>query len=153
MAQETAQFAAMAIRDYCEFGWVVVKPDLKDLVVDHINKEFKEEVDIREYPSGEYVSISRRVNLSENAVIACIDCGKKPEEIKYIVNNAKADKVTPDEWIKENEGTFNRENNKFYCDPCYIAAGTPLGKAGAEQPASPKPRNIQRLLDDVKKKL
>lgn len=56
----------------------------------------------------------------------CIGCKKKAEEIKSVRFFANEYGMTPDEFIREHEGTYNRfKENKFYCETCYIKAGMP----------------------------
>ena len=63
-------------------------------------------------------------------ICKCKGCGKKPEEIPEYVELAK-DYDYPSAMIAviEEEGTYNPRTKAFYCTPCYIKAGMPLGKA------------------------
>lgn len=61
--------------------------------------------------------------------IKCKGCGKQPSEIPSVSYFAECENMTPDEFIKKLEGTYNPKTNLFYCDECYIRLGTPLGKA------------------------
>ena len=61
-------------------------------------------------------------------IIHCGVCQKMPNEIRDVVLNAAADGVTPELYAKQ-DGTYNSATGKFYCTPCYIAIGMPLGKA------------------------
>jgi hypothetical protein len=38
--------------------------------------------------------------------------------------------MTPDDFVREEEGTFNRSNGHFLCTDCYIAAGMPSSPEG-----------------------
>lgn len=62
-------------------------------------------------------------------MINCISCGKKPSEISEYISAAKSENTSPEKYVLENEGTFNRRTGKFYCTSCYIKAGMPLGVA------------------------
>jgi len=65
-----------------------------------------------------------------NAVeISCLRCGQVPADIEEYVLAAKAEGVTPEVFVIENEGTFNASTGKFWCTECYIALGMPLGAA------------------------
>ena len=57
----------------------------------------------------------------------CIGCGKRPDEIEEYVE-AAADygrKITPDAYVRREEGTYNPENGHFACTTCYCAMGMP----------------------------
>ena len=59
--------------------------------------------------------------------VKCIGCKRKPEEISEYVYIAKAYGITPLEFVKRFEGTFDKfKPNKFYCTDCYIRAGMPV---------------------------
>lgn len=62
-------------------------------------------------------------------ICQCKKCGKKPSEIDEYVYEAKNERISPEQYVKENEGTYNPENNMFYCTECYIQLGMPLGTA------------------------
>ena len=67
--------------------------------------------------------------MSEMKLI-CTGCNKTPGEIEEYIDAAKDSKMTPDEYVLEEEGTLNKENGHFLCTLCYIEAGmpeTPLG--------------------------
>lgn len=59
----------------------------------------------------------------------CVGCGKRPGEIEEYIQCAEDEDMTPEEYVREEEGTFNRHNGHFYCTDCYIKAGEPLGEA------------------------
>lgn len=61
--------------------------------------------------------------------IVCKGCGKEPHEIESVRYFADGEGVTPEEFVIDNEGTYNEKTGLFYCDDCYIAEGMPLGKA------------------------
>ena len=60
----------------------------------------------------------------------CIGCGKHPDELKEYVEIAKEEGTTPDEFVRKEEGTYNRENGHFLCTPCYAKAGMPSSPRG-----------------------
>jgi hypothetical protein len=39
-----------------------------------------------------------------------------------------------EEYVRQNEGTYNPENGHFLCDACYIRAGTPSSPTGWKCP-------------------
>lgn len=61
--------------------------------------------------------------------VTCKECGRKPEDIKEYVTEAKENNCTPTDYVQHQEGTYNWHTGKFYCTDCYIKVGMPLGKA------------------------
>ena len=59
----------------------------------------------------------------------CIGCHKEPNEIPEYVSMAKIERLTPGEYVREQEGTYNPNNGHFWCTECYIREGMPLGVA------------------------
>lgn len=64
----------------------------------------------------------------------CIGCNKAPAEIGEYVELAEADGITPDEFVRSEEGTYNPENGHFACTSCYIAMGEPSSPRGWRAP-------------------
>lgn len=61
--------------------------------------------------------------------IKCKCCGKTPNELSEYTSIAKEENMTPDEYVAQEEGTYNRSTGLFYCTPCYVKVGMPLGTA------------------------
>ena len=61
--------------------------------------------------------------------IKCAICGLKPSEILEYSSEAKLLGISPDDYVIEEEGTYNPKNGHFYCTSCYIKIGMPLGVA------------------------
>lgn len=59
----------------------------------------------------------------------CKICGKEPNELQEYISAAYEEKITPEEYVRREEGTFNKETEQFYCTACYINIGMPLGTA------------------------
>lgn len=59
----------------------------------------------------------------------CKVCGKQPHEIEEYVYYAKENEMTPEEFVWQQEGTYNPETQLFYCTECYFRVGMPLGTA------------------------
>jgi hypothetical protein len=59
----------------------------------------------------------------------CKICKKIPSEIEEYVEAAKEENMTPDDYVREEEGTFNAETGQFYCTNCYVNIWMPLGTA------------------------
>lgn len=65
--------------------------------------------------------------IEKAALPRCMGCRKTPEEISEYQKMATVYKTTATEYMKANEGTYNRfRKNKFYCTICYIKAGMPV---------------------------
>lgn len=61
--------------------------------------------------------------------LKCVGCGKSPEQLSEYIEMAEVEETTPEEFVRSDEGTYNRENGHFWCTKCYIIAGQPLGVA------------------------
>lgn len=61
--------------------------------------------------------------------LICKRCGKEPHLIEEYVSAAEELGVTPEEYVINEEGTYNKRSKKFYCTSCYIKAGMPQGWA------------------------
>lgn len=59
----------------------------------------------------------------------CKCCGKKPSEIREYVIYSADEEITPEEFVEQNEGTYNSKTGLFYCTDCYIKLGMPSGIA------------------------
>lgn len=55
----------------------------------------------------------------------CIGCNKRPEDIEEYVEAAGEYRITPSEYVRREEGTYNSENGHFTCTDCYVAIGMP----------------------------
>lgn len=60
----------------------------------------------------------------------CTGCRKRPDQITEYILFAKEAGLTPDEYVQQEEGTFNRENGHFLCTDCYLKAGAPSSPRG-----------------------
>ena len=60
----------------------------------------------------------------------CTGCNKRPAELAEYVEMGKLEDMTPDDFVRSEEGTFNRENGHFLCTPCYVRAGMPSSPTG-----------------------
>lgn len=66
----------------------------------------------------------------------CTGCNKNPDQIQEYVDGAKemseqeSIELTPDEFVREEEGTYNKTNGHFLCTDCYIEAGMPSSPKG-----------------------
>lgn len=66
--------------------------------------------------------------------ITCIGCGKQPHELPEYIEHAEIEGVTPEEFVRVEEGTFNPDTGHFCCTPCYIDKGMPTSPTGWKAP-------------------
>lgn len=59
----------------------------------------------------------------------CLSCGHTPDEIAEYVQAAADENVSPEDYVRTEEGTFNAAIQRFWCTACYIKIGMPLGVA------------------------
>lgn len=64
----------------------------------------------------------------------CIGCHKPPSEIAEYIEAAESEDMTPEEYVKSEEGTYNRSNGHFACTDCYFAMGMPSSPTGWKAP-------------------
>lgn len=60
----------------------------------------------------------------------CSGCGKRPAEIEEYVEAAADAGMTPDVYVRREEGTYNHANGHFLCTICYVNAGMPSSPRG-----------------------
>lgn len=58
-------------------------------------------------------------------IAICTGCNKSADELEEYIEGAKECECTVEEFIRENEGTYNPANGHFLCTDCYIKAGMP----------------------------
>lgn len=67
--------------------------------------------------------------MKEQFTPRCIECNRYPDQIEeYAYHNTQSG-LEPDDYVKQEEGTYNRSNGHFWCTECYIKIGMPLGIA------------------------
>lgn len=59
----------------------------------------------------------------------CCGCHRHPHEIDEYIEMAQLYGITPEEYVRLEEGTYNPDNGHFWCSLCYIQVGMPLGRA------------------------
>ncbi len=62
----------------------------------------------------------------------CKICKKEPKDIEEYVKRANLEGISPEEFVREEEGTFNDTSELFYCTKCYVKIGMPKGTAQGE---------------------
>lgn len=60
----------------------------------------------------------------------CVGCNKHPDEIEEYTDPEVIGDDTPDDYVRAEEGTYNRENGHFLCTDCYVQAGMPSSPRG-----------------------
>jgi hypothetical protein len=60
----------------------------------------------------------------------CVGCNKTPDQLPCYAPYAAGARMTPDEYVRREEGTYNPENGHFLCDDCYHDAGMPSSQRG-----------------------
>lgn len=60
----------------------------------------------------------------------CIGCNKHPDELWEYSQEATESDLNPVAYVRQEEGTYNRENGHFLCTQCYVQAGMPTAMGG-----------------------
>lgn len=60
----------------------------------------------------------------------CFVCGKKPEDLEDYAECAAEAEMTVEDYVTEEEGTYNPETGNFACNDCYIKIGMPSSPHG-----------------------
>lgn len=55
----------------------------------------------------------------------CTGCNKTADELQEYIEAAEENEMTVEQYVREEEGTYNPANGHFLCTDCYIAAGMP----------------------------
>lgn len=70
----------------------------------------------------------------------CCRCEKTPGELAEYVEASQPENygraISPDEYVRREEGTYNPHTNAFACTPCYAALGCPTTRRGWKAPKS-----------------
>ena len=68
----------------------------------------------------------------------CFACGKSPAQILEYVGASDPEnygyRISPDDYVRREEGTYNPQTNRFACTSCYIDAGEPTTATGWKAP-------------------
>lgn len=56
----------------------------------------------------------------------CAICDKEPRDITEYQEQAEIEGMTPEEFVQNEEGTYDVDTGYFVCTNCYINAGMPL---------------------------
>lgn len=67
--------------------------------------------------------------MNNNLPIICFKCGQRPQDLlEYKIAIEDGSYATPEEFVEEQEGTYDRVSRTFLCTSCYIDEGMPLKK-------------------------
>lgn len=58
----------------------------------------------------------------------CNGCGKTPEELSCYTFLAAEAGITPAEYMRQEEGTYNPANGHFLCDDCFLMEEITTGR-------------------------
>lgn len=92
-------------------------------------------------PAGDMTAVNREAELDyranekeTNMRPFCTGCKKHADEIEEYIEIAKEESMTPDDYVRKEEGTYNRANGHFLCTKCYVKAGMPSSPRGWTAP-------------------
>lgn len=60
----------------------------------------------------------------------CVGCKKEPHELSEYIQLAEEESISPAQYVREGEGTYNKNNGHFLCTNCYISWGMPSSPIG-----------------------
>jgi len=61
----------------------------------------------------------------------CMGCKRFPDQISEYTDMVLAgEAATADEYVMQEEGTYNKANGHFLCTACYVKAGMPSSPRG-----------------------
>lgn len=75
------------------------------------------------------------MKLPRPICLGCLRCASEMSELdQFILGEGESDTMRPctgeerEEYIREEEGTYNASNGHFLCDICYMDAGMPTSE-------------------------
>lgn len=60
----------------------------------------------------------------------CIGCNKHPDQIEEYQPNETESGLNAEDYVRQEEGTYNPFNGHFLCTDCYIKVGMPTAPGG-----------------------
>lgn len=60
----------------------------------------------------------------------CLGCSRHPDEIAEYSPAMTETTLSPAEYVRREEGTYNRRNGHFLCTACYVSHGMPSSPGG-----------------------
>lgn len=64
----------------------------------------------------------------------CFRCGASPSEAEEYDGPAAELDISVDEYVRQQEGTYNEQTNHYCCTECYIIIGMPASPGGWRAP-------------------
>jgi len=95
---------------------------------------------LHEAMEDEVVNIFTGLTAEERDAIAdgepyCCRCGRPASSFREYVQGALEECLASAvDYVRHEEGTYNRATNRFACDGCYIAIGMPTAPNGWKAP-------------------
>ena len=62
--------------------------------------------------------------------LICAYCERTPEQIGEYIDAAADSEMTPDSYVRAEEGTYNALYSTFACTDCYVTLGMPTRPRG-----------------------
>lgn len=66
--------------------------------------------------------------MADERQIVCLRCGARPQDLAEYLVSSEEYGCTPEEYVVQQEGTYDISSRTFLCTRCYVAVGTPLKK-------------------------
>ena len=63
--------------------------------------------------------------MTDKPAPECRGCRKHPAEIQEYIDAGLDFGLTAEEFVRQQEGTYNEETGGFLCTDCYLKAGSP----------------------------
>lgn len=83
----------------------------------------------------------------------CAICGKEPKDITEYQEQAEIEGMTPEEFVQNEEGTYDYSTGYFVCTNCYINNGMPLNYELLSLYKKLKGSYVNELRDKINEKL
>lgn len=72
--------------------------------------------------------VFRYVGICNHSKPYCPDCKRSCVDIPEVLFFANEEGISPESWIRSEEGTYNPTNEHFLCDTCFIAREQSTGQ-------------------------
>jgi hypothetical protein len=68
--------------------------------------------------------------MAKKIIPICQGCGLEPKYIEEYIEGAEDAGMFVNDFVRDQEGTYNPENGHFLCTNCYIEVGMPTSPNG-----------------------
>ena len=107
----------------------------REKIAETYGSQFAFQYDLDDLPNHAKYGIREVAWGTPNALdIRCQGCKLTPGELTEYVEAAQDCDLTPEQYVRMEEGTFNPANGHFLCTACYIDAGEPSSPEGWKCP-------------------